>query len=146
MFRPACCASACTPRTWRAVSSNEMPREIVENNASQFRIAKAWPVIRIAAISLPAPDRQHELDAGLVGHLREPDAVGPASGPALRHRRNRATGGAVGAEKAQLEAIGATHRVALIASNLGFQGQNSRAVLAAIIIRRVPITYRGSGC
>ena len=44
MFRPACCASACTPLTWRAVSSKEMPREIVENNASQFRIAKAWPV------------------------------------------------------------------------------------------------------
>jgi hypothetical protein len=35
-------------------------------------------VIGVADIALPASDRQHELDAGQVGHLRQSDAVGPA--------------------------------------------------------------------
>jgi hypothetical protein len=50
--------------------------------------------------------------------LREALTVGPARGPPLRHRRDRLAGGAVGAEQAQLEPVGAPHLGALTVSNL----------------------------
>ena len=62
------------------------------------------------AIALPAADRQHELDARPIGHLRQPHAVRPAARPALRHHRDRSAGGAVGAEQTQLQPVGAAHR------------------------------------
>ena len=86
-------------------------------------------VVGQAAIPLPAPDRQHELDAGPVGHLRQPDAIGPAPGPALRHHRDRTAGGAVGAEQAELEPVGAAHRSARSVANLRVQNPHHRLSL-----------------
>ena len=47
-------------------------------------------VVGHTAIPLPAADRQHELDAGLVRHLRQGDAIGPTTGPPLGHHRDGA--------------------------------------------------------
>ena len=38
--------------------------------------------IGVAAVALPAPDRQHEVDAGVVAHLGERKAILPARRPA----------------------------------------------------------------
>src|SRR5437867_1799943 len=40
-------------------------------------------VIGITAVAFPAANRQQEVDAGLVGHLSQPNVVFPAPGPAL---------------------------------------------------------------
>ena len=66
-------------------------------------------VVGLAAIALPAPDRQHEIDAGLVGHTREPEIVGPGTRPSLRNLGDRAPRRAVGAEQAELEPVAAVH-------------------------------------
>src|SRR5262249_9701270 len=71
-------------------------------------------VLGLAAIALPPPDRQHEVDAGVVRHADKPEIVGPRAGPALRHLGDRAPGRAVGAEQAELELVAAVqgHSVA----------------------------------
>jgi hypothetical protein len=78
---------------------------------------------------LSASDRQHELDASPVRHLRQPDTVEPTAGPAFGHLRDRAAGGAVGAEQAQFEPVGASHCGALTVTNLGPQGHTRRLFL-----------------
>jgi hypothetical protein len=62
-------------------------------------------VVGLAAVALPAPDRQHEVDAGRIGHAREPEIVGPGAGPAFRDLGHRAAGRAVCAEQAELEPV-----------------------------------------
>src|SRR5262249_3978008 len=71
-------------------------------------------VLGLAAIALPPPDRQHEVDAGVVRHADKPEIVGPRAGPALRHLGDRAPGRAVGAEQPELELVAAVqgHSVA----------------------------------
>ena len=66
-------------------------------------------IVGVAAIALPAPDRQHEIDAGLVGHLREPHIVAPASRPALGNQGDGPSGGAIGAEQPELQAVRIMH-------------------------------------
>ena len=46
--------------------------------------------IGIAAIALPARDRQHEIKPGLVGEPRQSETFRPVRRPALRHLRGRA--------------------------------------------------------
>ena len=58
-----CCKQACRPR-------NRLERGAVE--------------IALAAVALPASDREHEVDAGIVCHLAELQAIGPARGPTFR--------------------------------------------------------------
>src|SRR5262245_55577310 len=77
-------------------------------------LERAAVKIGLAAIALPAADRQHEVDAGLVGHAGEAGAVRPARGPALRHLGGGAAGRAVGAEHADLQRIGVVHGDALM--------------------------------
>ena len=60
-------------------------------------------VVGVAAVALPAADRQHEIDAGLVRHLRQAQIVGPGSGPALRHLGHGAARRAVRAEQPDLQ-------------------------------------------
>ena len=76
-------------------------------------------VVGVAAVALPAPDRQHELDAGLVGHAGEREVVLPVAGPALRHHGDRAAGRAVRAEQADLERVVGVHRHAVAHGEAG---------------------------
>ena len=69
--------------------------------------------VGVAAIALPAADRQHEVDAGLVRHARELQAIRPAGRPPLRHLGGRAARRAVGAEDADLQRVGVVHRRAV---------------------------------
>ena len=69
--------------------------------------------IGVAAVAFPAADRQHEIDAGVVRHTGEPQAIGPARRPALRHLGGGAAGRAVRAEEPDLERIGIVHGDAL---------------------------------
>ena len=69
-------------------------------------------IISVAAVALPAPDRQEEIDAGVVRHDRELLVVGPAARPALGHQRHGAAGRAIGAEQADLQFIIAVHGAA----------------------------------
>ena len=82
--------------------------------------------IGVAAVALPAADRQHEVDAGLVGHAGEREAVRPARRPALRHLGGRAAGRAVGAEQAELQRVGVVHRQAV--AHAMATGRSSKAV------------------
>ena len=61
--------------------------------------------IRRAAEAFPARDRQHEIDAGVVEHLRERDVIGPRARPALGHVRRRDSGREIRAEDAELELV-----------------------------------------
>src|SRR5439155_25889485 len=66
-------------------------------------------VVAVAAITLPAADRQHELDPGLVRHLRQRHAIGPVPRPALGHHRHGAARRTIGAEQAELQPVAAAH-------------------------------------
>ncbi len=66
--------------------------------------------VGLAAVTLPAADRQDEVDAARVGHLGERKAILPARRPALRHLRRRASRGTIDAEQAELERVGVVHR------------------------------------
>ena len=83
--------------------------------------------VGIAAVALPAADRQHEVDAGLVAHLGEREAILPARRPALRHLGGGAARRAVGAEQPELEGVGVVHveAVALRRGGTVEQGRNS---------------------
>ena len=48
--------------------------------------------IGVAAVTLPARDRQHEIEAGLVREPGQSQAVGPTRRPALRHFGGGAAG------------------------------------------------------
>src|SRR5262249_9074971 len=54
-------------------------------------------------IAAPASDRQHEIDAGGIGHLRELEIVFPGAGPALGNLCRGAAGGAIAAKKPELQ-------------------------------------------
>ena len=71
-------------------------------------------VVGVAAVALPAADRQHELDPHLVGQAREAQAVGPFAAPALRHHRHRAAGRAIRAEQPKLQRVAAVQREPLV--------------------------------
>src|SRR6478672_5078117 len=47
-------------------------------------LQRAAVKIRVAAVALPPADRQHEVDARLVRHAREAQAVRPTRGPTFR--------------------------------------------------------------
>ena len=101
---------------------NTVSRSVLAKSPqAQAIVSHVALVIGVAAISLPASDRQHELDAGPVRHLRQSDAVGPTPGPALRHHRDRAAGGAV------VEPVGAAHCSTLTVSNFGVHGTGPRS-------------------
>ena len=76
-------------------------------------------VVGVAAIALPAADRQHELDAVRVAHPGEREIVLPVAGPALGHVSHAAAGGAVRAEQADLERVAAVHRHAVAHGRTG---------------------------
>ena len=71
-------------------------------------------MIGFAAIALPAPDRQHEVDAGCVGHLGELLAAVPIGRPALGKPRHRPAVRAIGAEQAELELVAVVHGNAIL--------------------------------
>ena len=77
------------------------------------RLERRALVVGVAAVALPASDRQHEVDAGLVRHAHELEIVRPASRPALRHQRHGAAGRTVCAEQPDLELVGVVHRPAV---------------------------------
>jgi len=92
-------------------SEHGQPLRLGEQAAGPgHRLQRGTLIIGLAAVALPAADRQHELDARPVGHLRESYAVCPPARPPLRHHRDRSTRGTVGAEQTQLEPVGAAHR------------------------------------
>jgi hypothetical protein len=70
--------------------------------------------IGVAAIALPARDRQHEIEAGFVGKLRQRQTIGPACRPPLRNFGRRAAGRAIGAEQSDLERIAIVHGDAVL--------------------------------
>jgi hypothetical protein len=100
-------------------------------------------IVSVAAVALPAADRQHELDAGGVGHLRQTQIVRPGPAPAFGDHGNGAAGGAVGAEQPQLESV---RRVECRAVGLGwlhsFEGKRrtvgSATAEAATVLVTVP--------
>src|ERR1700719_4848127 len=65
--------------------------------------------IGLAAVTLPARDRQHEIEPRLVGEFRQRQAVLPARRPAFRLFGGRAAGRAVGAEQPDLERVVVIH-------------------------------------
>ena len=71
-------------------------------------------VVGVAAVALPAPDRQQEVDAGVVRHLRQPLVVRPIAGPALGHERDRAAGRAIRPEQSDLQLVVAVHGAARV--------------------------------
>ena len=75
-------------------------------------------IVGVAAIPLPAADRQHEVDTGLVRHLRQALAVRPAARPTLRHQGHGAAGRAVGAEQADLQLVVGVHGAARLRAML----------------------------
>ena len=77
------------------------------------RLQRRAVEIGVAAVAFPAADRQHEIDAGFVGHRAEREAIRPARGPALRRLGRGARRRAVRAEHADLERVGVVHRQAL---------------------------------
>jgi hypothetical protein len=62
-----------------------------------------------AAITLPAPDRQQEINPRFIGQARELETVGPFGQPALRHKGGGARRGAIGTEQADLQGVGVVH-------------------------------------
>ncbi len=56
------------------------------------------------AIAFPAPERQHEVEPGVVGHAGEGEVVPPARLPPLGENRGGEPAGAVGAEQAERKA------------------------------------------
>ena len=76
-------------------------------------------VVGIAAIALPAPDREQEIDADVVGHPGELEIVRPAPRPALRNQGDRASRRAVRPEQADLELVRIVHRHAIMAGRSG---------------------------
>ena len=68
--------------------------------------------IGVAAITLPARDRQHEIEARRIRHAGKRQAVGPVSRPPLRYRRGGAAGGAIGAEQPDLKGVPVVHGAA----------------------------------
>src|ERR1700692_2324741 len=65
--------------------------------------------IGLAAVAFPARDRQHEVEACLVGELGQRQAILPARRPAFRHFGGRTAGRAVGAEQPDLERVVVIH-------------------------------------
>ena len=104
------------------------------------RLQRLAVQIGVAAVALPAADRQHEVDAGGVRHAGEREAVRPARRPALRHLGGRAAGRAVGAEQADLERVGVVHRQA-VAHAMRWDGR-ARARLR--LFRRQSIKIRAN--
>src|SRR5205085_2348841 len=86
---------------------------------------------------------QHEFDTGLVGHLRESEAIGPAAGPAFRHYRDGAAGGAIGAEQPELQPVGAAHRGALALSDRALHKHLFRLSLREIYLASPTASSRG---
>src|SRR5262249_17288727 len=72
-------------------------------------------VVGIAAITLPAPDREQEVDADVVGHPGGLEIVRPAPGPALRNERDGPPRRAARREQADLEFVRSVHRHAIMA-------------------------------
>src|SRR6185437_824084 len=71
-------------------------------------------VVGVAAVTLPPADRQHELEAGLVGHARETQTIGPTAAPAFRDLRHGAARRTVGAEQAKLQIVAAVERQSIM--------------------------------
>ena len=83
------------------------------------RLERAAHVVGVAAVALPAANRQHEIDAVFVGELRQRKAILPAAGPALRHNSDGTAGRAVRAEEADLQFVIVVHRHAAVHGGLG---------------------------
>jgi hypothetical protein len=71
-------------------------------------------IIGRPAISLPATDRQQEIDACLVRHQREFLVVRPAPRPTFGNERYGASGRAIRAEQADLQLVAGVHGEARI--------------------------------
>ena len=86
-------------------------RSVAPSSAvAQATVSKVEPwKVGLAAITLPAADRQKEVDSRAVRLFGERQAIGPARAPALRQGRRRARGGAVRAKQPDLQRIGAPH-------------------------------------
>jgi hypothetical protein len=65
--------------------------------------------IRFAPVALPAADRQHEVDSGLVSHAGKAQAVRPARRPPLRHFGGRTSRRAVCPKNSDLERVAVVH-------------------------------------
>src|SRR5262249_54497625 len=85
-------------------------------------------VVGVAAITLPAPDREEEVDADVVGHPGELEIVRPAPGPALRNERDRPSRRAVRPEQADLELVRIVHRHAIMAGWSGSEHDSSSSL------------------
>ena len=70
--------------------------------------------IGFAAIAFPASDRQHEIDARFVGHLRQLQVVFPTAAPAFRHFGGRTSRRTIRGKKAELEFVVVVERRAIL--------------------------------
>ncbi len=78
------------------------------------RLERLALVVGVAAVAFPAPDRKHEIEAGLIGQLGKLQVVRPASRPPLGNERDRASRGAIRPEQADLELVIVVHRHAVM--------------------------------
>ncbi len=76
------------------------------------RLQRRALIIGVAAVALPAADREQKVDAGIVRHHRERLVVGPIARPAFGNQRHRAAGRAICAEQADLQLVVAVHGAA----------------------------------
>src|SRR5215467_11895555 len=75
--------------------------------------------VGLPAVALPAADREQEVDTALVGDAGHRQAVGPACGPAIGHRRCGPRAREVRAEQPDLEGVGVVHRLTLLLGRAG---------------------------
>ena len=87
------------------------PRDTGKRGGIRKRLEAPLPAVHLAAEALPAGDRQEELDARAVGHLRDLDHLVPTRRPPFGHAGQRQAAIGICGEDPQLEAIGTVHRV-----------------------------------
>ena len=78
-------------------------RHTQDSYAASFQLLFVFAAERLKV--RPSELTLEQLDAGLVSHPREAEAVGPTAAPSLGDFRHRAAGRAVGAEQAELEGV-----------------------------------------
>src|SRR5215467_15251638 len=96
--------------------------------------------VSLPTIALPAADREQEVDTALVGDAGHRQAVGPARGPAIGHRRCGPRAREVRAEQPDLEGVGVVHRLALLLGRAGI-GPDHRFPWATLDHARPAITW-----
>src|SRR5262249_6949336 len=89
----------------KRAEGRDLPRRRQQPACPGQRLERRSLRIAFALISMPAPDRQQELEAGLIGKPGRRDVVVPGGVPALRRLGEAGPAGAVHPEQPKLELV-----------------------------------------